>query len=67
MPDLFTCHIVDALELGEDNLVPWNEQFTPDELSDFIPVPCTCPPRSCPVVRWTSCTSRSMGEPACSP
>ncbi|MFQ9429533.1 MAG: ABC transporter substrate-binding protein [Oscillospiraceae bacterium] len=37
MPDLFTCHIVDALELGEDNLVPWNEQFTPDELSDFIP------------------------------
>ena len=37
MPDLFTCHIIDALELGEDNLVPWNEQFTPDELSDFIP------------------------------
>ena len=28
MPDLFTCHIIDALELGEDNLVPWNEQFT---------------------------------------
>ena len=37
MPALFTCHIIDALELGEDNLVPWNEQFTPDELSDFIP------------------------------
>lgn len=37
MPDLFTCHIIDALELGEDNLVPWDEQFTPDELSDFIP------------------------------
>ena len=37
MPDLFTCHILDALELGEDNLVPWDEQFTPDELSDFIP------------------------------
>ena len=36
-PDLFTCHIIDALELGEDNLVPWDEQFTPDELSDFIP------------------------------
>ena len=32
MPDLFTCHIIDALELGEDNLVPWNEQFTSDEL-----------------------------------
>lgn len=37
MPDLFTCHIVDALELGEDNLVDWNEQFTADELSDFVP------------------------------
>ena len=37
MPDLFTCHIVDALELGEDNLVDWNEQFTSDELSDFVP------------------------------
>ena len=37
MPDLFTCHIVDALELGEDNLVDWNSQFTPSELSDFVP------------------------------
>ena len=37
MPDLFTCHIADALELGEDNLVDWNEQFTADELSDFVP------------------------------
>ena len=37
MPDLFTCHIVDALELGADNLVDWNEQFTADELSDFAP------------------------------
>ena len=37
MPDLFTCHIVDALELGEDNLVDWNEQFTSDELADFVP------------------------------
>ena len=35
MPDLFTCHIVDALELGEDNLVDWNRQFTSDELSGF--------------------------------
>ena len=35
MPDLFTCHIVDALELGEDNLVDWNRQFTSDELSSF--------------------------------
>ena len=37
MPDLFTLHIVDALELGADNLVDWNEQFTADELSDFAP------------------------------
>ena len=37
MPDIFTCHIVDALELGEDNLVDWNEQFTSAELSDFAP------------------------------
>ena len=37
MPDLFTCHIADALELGEDNLVDWNSQFTPSELSDFVP------------------------------
>ena len=35
MPYLFTCHIVDALELGEDNLVDWNRQFTSDELSSF--------------------------------
>ena len=34
---LFTCHIADALELGEDNLVDWNSQFTPSELSDFVP------------------------------
>ena len=37
MPDLFPCHIVDALELGEDNLVDWNEQFTSDERSAFVP------------------------------
>ena len=37
MPDLFTCHIVDALELGEDNLVDWNSQFTQSKLSDFVP------------------------------
>ena len=37
MPDLFTCHISDALELGEDNLVDWNGWFTTEELSDFVP------------------------------
>ena len=25
MPDLFTCHIGDAIALGEDNLVDWND------------------------------------------
>ena len=37
MPDIFTCHISDAMELGEDNLVDWNSRFTEDELSDFVP------------------------------
>ena len=37
MPDLFTCHIADALELGVDNLVDWNGQFTADELAGFVP------------------------------
>ncbi len=37
MPDLFTCHISDAAALGEENLVDWNDYFTTDELSDFVP------------------------------
>lgn len=37
MPDIFTCHISDAMELGEENLVDWNSRFTEDELSDFVP------------------------------
>ena len=37
MPDIFTCHISDALELGEDNLIDWNSRFTQEELSDFVP------------------------------
>ncbi len=37
MPDLFTCHISDAIALGTENLVDWNGQFTEDELSDFVP------------------------------
>ncbi len=37
LPDLFTCHISDALELGEDNLVDWNGWFTAEELGDFVP------------------------------
>ena len=37
MPDLFTCHIGDATALGVENLVDWNEWFTQEELSDFVP------------------------------
>ena len=37
MPDIFTCHLSDALELGEDNLLDWNEQFASDELAGFVP------------------------------
>ncbi len=37
MPDLFTCHISDALELGEENLIDWTRQFTQSELSEFVP------------------------------
>lgn len=36
MPDLFTCHISDALALGEEQLTDWNEQFTEQELSGFV-------------------------------
>lgn len=37
MPDLFTCHIADAVALGEENLVDWRDWFTEEELSDFVP------------------------------
>ena len=37
MPDLFTCHIGDAIALGEENLVDWRDWFSSDELSDFVP------------------------------
>ena len=37
MPDLFTCHISDAMELGEENLIDWTRQFTQSELSEFVP------------------------------
>lgn len=36
MPDLFTCHISDALALGEEQLTDWNGQFTEQELSGFV-------------------------------
>ena len=33
MPDLFTCHIGDAIALGEDKLLDWNDYFTEKEQS----------------------------------
>ena len=36
MPDLFTCHIGDAIALGEDNLLDWNDWFTEKEQSEFV-------------------------------
>ena len=36
MPDLFTCHIGDAIALGEDNLLDWNDWFTEKERSEFV-------------------------------
>lgn len=36
MPDLFTCHVNNAMDLGVDNLIDWNDYFTEDELSAFV-------------------------------
>lgn len=37
MPDLFTCHIGNALALGEENLLDWQDYFPEEELSQFVP------------------------------
>lgn len=37
MPDLFSCHTTTAVMLGPENLVDWNEQFSKDELSGYVP------------------------------
>ncbi len=37
MPDLFFGHKSNAVEIGIDNLVDWNEMFTQKELADYIP------------------------------
>lgn len=37
MPDLFFCHVSNAQELGADNLLNWNDWFTEDELSSYVP------------------------------
>lgn len=37
MPDLFFANNINALELGTDNLLDWNEYFSEEELSAYIP------------------------------
>lgn len=37
MPDLFFCHSSDARGLGTDNLLNWNNYFSPSELDSFVP------------------------------
>lgn len=36
MPDLFTCHVSNAIDLGVENLLDWSECFTDDELDAFV-------------------------------
>ena len=36
MPDVFTCHIGDALALGAENVVDWNDLFTEKEREEFV-------------------------------
>ena len=36
MPDLFFCHSSDARGLGANNLLNWNEYFSPSELNNFV-------------------------------
>ena len=36
MPDVFTCHIGDALALGAENVLDWNDLFTEDEREEFV-------------------------------
>ena len=61
MPDLFPCHIGDAIALGEDNLLDWNDWFTEQEQSEFVlrtvkqmMANCWCSP--CPNPRSCSCS-----------
>ncbi len=37
MPDLFTCHLNNAMELGVDNLLDWKEHFSEEALAEFLP------------------------------
>lgn len=37
MPDLFTCHLDNAVALGLENLVDWNDWFSEEEQAEFVP------------------------------
>lgn len=37
MPDLFSCHTTTAVSLGADKLVDWNQHFSTEELSGYVP------------------------------
>ena len=37
MPDLFTCHLNNAMELGLEGLLDWHEWFSDEALADFVP------------------------------
>lgn len=37
MPDLFFCHSNNAIELGVDSLLDWNELFSGEELAEYVP------------------------------
>ena len=37
MPDLFFCHVNNVKELGTENLVDWQRQFSQEELDAYIP------------------------------
>ncbi len=36
MPDLFTCHVNNAKDLGIENLLNWNDRFSKKELDAFV-------------------------------
>lgn len=37
MPDLFFCHNNNAMELGADNLLDWQDVFSAEELANYVP------------------------------
>lgn len=36
MPDLFSCHVSNAMDLGVENLLDWSDYLTEDELGAFV-------------------------------